>query len=57
MEDTVVFGDNWNDAAMLDIGGTAYLMSQADPALKARYSRQCDSVLTVLEEILKELGA
>ncbi len=57
LEDTVVFGDNWNDAAMLDIGGTAYLMSQADPALKARYSRQCDSVLTVLEEILKELGA
>jgi arabinogalactan oligomer/maltooligosaccharide transport system substrate-binding protein len=43
--------------AMLDIAGTAYLMEGADPVLKARYPRRCSSVLTVLEDILKELGA
>ncbi len=57
LADTVAFGDNWNDTAMLDIAGTAYLMEGADPVLKARYPRRCSSVLTVLEDILKELGA
>ena len=57
LADTVVFGDNWNDVAMLEAAGTAYLMAGADPALKARFPRHCKNVLVILEEILKELGA
>lgn len=57
LEDTVAFGDNWNDVAMLDTAGRSYLMSTADPALLERYPRHCDSVLTELEKILKDLGA
>lgn len=57
LSDTVAFGDNWNDVPMLDIAGTAYLMRKADPVLGERYNCRCDSVLTVLENILKELDA
>lgn len=57
LSETVVFGDNWNDAPMLEIAGTGYLMEGAAPALREKFPNQCASVLTVLEDILKEMGA
>lgn len=51
-EETAAFGDNWNDVAMLDWVGQAYLMETADPALRRRFPRQCADVLAVLEEFL-----
>lgn len=47
-EDVVVFGDNYNDTPMLDWAGRSYLMASADPALRARYPRQCRSVTEIL---------
>ena len=52
-EEVAAFGDNWNDAAMLSAVGHPYLMSGADPELRARFPRLCDNVLTSLEEFLK----
>ena len=52
--ETAAFGDNWNDVAMLDMAGEAYLMSTATPELRARYPRQCDNVLPILEKILED---
>lgn len=46
------FGDNWNDLAMLQTVGHPYLMSNADPRLRELIPRQCDNVLSVLEEFL-----
>ena len=57
LSETVAFGDNWNDAPMLEIAGTSYLMAGAAPTLRERFPTQCTSVLTVLESILKEMGA
>ena len=34
--DVAAFGDNFNDVEMLDFAGTAYLMGNADAALKSR---------------------
>lgn len=53
--DTAAFGDNWNDLAMLETAGEPWLMDSADPALRARFPRQCGSVPAVLEEMLKKL--
>lgn len=53
--ETAAFGDNWNDAPMLEAAGTAWLMSTAAPALRERFPRQCASVPEVLEAILREL--
>lgn len=55
--DAMVFGDNWNDVPMLEAAGTPWLMASAAPALRERFPRQCESVLTVLEELLAELEA
>ena len=55
--DTAAFGDNWNDVAMLEAAGTPWLMAAADPALRARFPRQCQDVLPVLEDILRDLGS
>lgn len=55
--DAAAFGDNWNDVSMLETVGTPWLMSAAAPALRERFPRQCASVLAVLEDILRELGA
>ena len=52
--DTLAFGDNWNDTAMLDIAGFPYLMSTAVSQLRAQYPRQCDDVLDVMDAILEE---
>lgn len=53
LEDVAAFGDNWNDVSMLAAAGHPYLMSQADPALKARFPRQCGSVLEVLDHLVR----
>lgn len=53
--ETAAFGDNWNDVPMLEVAGTAWLMSTAAPALRERFPRQCGSVLETLEAILREL--
>lgn len=55
LSETMAFGDNWNDVPMLESAGTSWLMATAAPALRERFPRQCASVLTVLEDILKEV--
>lgn len=55
--EAMAFGDNWNDVPMLEAAGIPWLMASAAPALRERFPRQCADVLTVLEELLSELGA
>lgn len=55
-EDAMAFGDNWNDVPMLEAAGTSWLMENADPLLRAQFSRRCASVPAVLEELLQTLG-
>ena len=55
LADTVAFGDNWNDAAMLSAAGTGYLMAGADPALLERFPHHCASVTDTLRTIVEEL--
>ena len=43
-EETVAFGDNWNDAAMLRRAGWGYLMEQADPELGKQFPLRCGDV-------------
>lgn len=38
LEQTIAFGDNWNDVAMLDCAGLAVLMGNAPQELKARFA-------------------
>ena len=47
-EEVMAFGDNYNDIPMLEAVGTAYLMENAAPALKARYPLRCGRVEEVL---------
>lgn len=49
------FGDNWNDVPMLETAGTAYIMADADSALRARFPRHCESVIQTLDAILDSL--
>jgi len=51
LSEVMAFGDNFNDAAMLEAAGTAWLMAGADPALLARFPNHCRRV----EDILKRL--
>lgn len=53
LADVAAFGDNWNDLAMLRAVGHPYLMSTADPKLKALIPQQCDAPLPVLQAILE----
>lgn len=53
LKDTMAFGDNWNDEAMLQASGLPYLMDTADPALRERFPRQCSNVADVLRELLE----
>lgn len=55
--EVMAFGDNWNDVPMLESAGEPWLMAAAAPALRERFPRQCESVLTVLESLLAELEA
>ena len=52
LSEVMAFGDNWNDAPMLDLVGTAYIMAGADGALKARFPLHCENVLPVLDALL-----
>ena len=55
LEETMAFGDNWNDVPMLDLAGTAWLMEAADPALLRRFPRHCAGVMDTLEALLPTL--
>lgn len=57
LSETVAFGDNWNDAPMLEAAGTGYLMADVAPALREKFPNQCTNVLTVLEELWRKMGA
>lgn len=54
-DDIMVFGDNYNDCAMLDAVGHPYLMDSAVPELRARYRNQCTRVEDVLEALLQNM--
>ena len=53
LEDTAAFGDNWNDAPMLQKAGRGYIMSTSDPNLRAQFTLQCGNVLHVLQNFLE----
>lgn len=53
LSEVAAFGDNWNDLAMLQAVGHPYLMSAADPKLRALLPQQCENPLTVMREILE----
>ena len=55
-EETMAFGDNFNDESMLDCVGYPFLMAHADPALRKSGVRICEKVLGVLEEVVKAKG-
>lgn len=50
-EQTIAFGDNFNDIPMLDAVGHPYLMRSAVPALGSRYPAQCSRPEDVLETL------
>jgi len=51
LDEVMAFGDNFNDAAMLETAGTAYLMESADQALLARFPNHCQRVEDVLRQL------
>ncbi len=54
-EETLAFGDNYNDLSMLDIAGTAYIMQSAAPELLARYPRHTADPRDTLRALLAAL--
>lgn len=54
-DDVMSFGDNYNDAPLMDKVGYPYIMDNAADALKARYPYHCSRVNDVLEKFLNEL--
>ena len=50
--EVMAFGDNFNDAAMLDLVGTPYIMDSAAPALRARYPLHTPRPEDVLRTLL-----
>lgn len=50
------FGDNWNDLDMLQAVGHPYLMSTADPKLKALIPQHCDDPIPVLKAIAEGMS-
>lgn len=55
LSDTVAFGDNFNDLAMLKAAGKGYIMAGSHPDLLAQIPDHCADVCDVLEEILNSL--
>ncbi len=51
-KEVMAFGDNFNDAPMLDIAGTAYIVDSADPELLARYPRHCARPQEILRRLV-----
>lgn len=50
-EEVLALGDNYNDLPMLRLAGTAYLMENAAPPLRAQFSLRCRRVEEVLERL------
>lgn len=50
-EQTMAFGDNYNDIPMLNAVGHPYIMASAVPDLRSRFSASCIRVEDVLERI------
>lgn len=55
-QETVAFGDNFNDVSMFDAVGHPFLMESADAKLRKTGIRLCDKVLPVLEKIVNARG-
>jgi len=55
-EETMAFGDNFNDESMLDLVGYPFLMEHADIRLRKPGVRLCQKVLPVLETLLEADG-
>lgn len=53
-EEIMAFGDNYNDVAMLDLVGQAYIMDSAAAPLRARYPRHTARPEDVLREFLSQ---
>lgn len=51
LDEVMAFGDNYNDVSMLSIAGRSYLMENAAPELKARFSVRCARVADVLRTL------
>jgi hypothetical protein len=49
--DTLAIGDNYNDLPMLEAAGRPYIMDNAAPDLRARFSRHCRRVEDILQTI------
>lgn len=53
-EETMVFGDNYNDLDMFSCAGTSYVMSAAVPEVKAYANAEAATVEEVLARLLRE---
>lgn len=51
-EETLVFGDNYNDLDMFSRAGTSYVMSAAVPEVKSYANAEAETVEEVLERLL-----
>lgn len=49
-EETLVFGDNFNDIEMFQFAGTAYVMENANPAVRQHATLRCSNVEDILQE-------
>lgn len=54
-ENTIAFGDNYNDVSMLESAGSAYLMDTAYDELKVCFRQHTPSVLQTLRELEPKL--
>jgi Cof subfamily protein (haloacid dehalogenase superfamily) len=51
-DETMAFGDNFNDASMFAAVGHSYAMAAADPEVRKMARHTCDSVESVLRELI-----
>lgn len=51
-KECAAFGDNYNDLEMLCCVAYGYVMNQAAPDIKSRFSYHCEDVLPAIEELL-----
>lgn len=54
IKDTIAFGDNWNDVAMLEEAGLGYIMDSADSELLKMFPNHCKSVPETLIDYLNK---
>lgn len=55
-ENTIAFGDSFNDVPMLEFVNCAYIMDTACAGLREKFPRQCSSVLDILSQIKENVG-